>query len=369
MSTGETDIVSVAAVRERLPLVLFGAIFALFFLDLLRRLFVGSTPPHRLGVFLWEGIVFGMAIGLAGIGLAMTYSILQFANFAHGDLITAGAFAGWSATFIVAGFGNFATDVLILVGEPARISSDIGISVSTAPFAIVLGFVLATVFAAGLALLIDRIVFRPMRDQSGIALLIASVGTALALRQLINIFYQPTTPSIVHDPAVASTSIPLGTGTVTVNAHQVTLVVGAAALMVAVHVLLQYTKLGTAMRAMADNEDLAQVTGIPTERVVFYTWLIGGGLTGAAGYLLALEQGFLDLTLGWDLLLVIFAGVILGGIGSIYGAIAGGLVIGIVSQLSVIWIPAEFTTLAAFVIMITMLLVRPSGIFGGVTSV
>ncbi|WP_336326691.1 branched-chain amino acid ABC transporter permease [Halovenus sp. HT40] len=369
MSTGETDAFSVAALRERLPLVLFGVLALLFFFDLLRRLFVGATPPHRLGVFLWEGLVFGMAIGLAGIGLAMTYSILQFANFAHGDLITAGAFAGWSVTFVMVGLGRFAAEALVLVGEPASITSDLGIAITTEPLAILVGLVAASAFAAVLALGIDRVVFRPMRTQSGIALLIASVGVALALRQFIRIVYQPTTPPVVSSSAVPSVSIPLGTGTVSVNAHEVTLFVGAAMLMVAVHVLLQYTKLGTAMRAMADNEDLAQVTGIPTERVVFYTWLIGGALTGAAGYLLALEQGFLDLTLGWDLLLVIFAGVILGGIGSVYGAIAGGLVIGIVSELSTIWIPAEFTTLAAFTIMIVVLLVRPQGIFGGVTSV
>jgi branched-chain amino acid transport system permease protein len=369
MSTGETETFSVAAVRERLPLLLFGAVFVLFFLDLLRRLFVGSTPPHRLGVFLWEGLVFGMAIGLAGIGLAMTYSILQFANFAHGDLITAGAFAGWSVTFVMVGLGRFAAEVLVLVGEPARVSNELGIAVTTEPLAIVVGLAFASIFAAGLALAIDRLVFRPMRTQSGIALLIASVGVALALRQLIRFIYQPTTPPVVSSPEVTSVSIPLGTGSVSIGAHEATLFVGAAVLMIAVHVLLQYTKLGTAMRAMADNKALAQVTGIPTERVVFYTWLIGGALTGAAGYLLALEQGFLDLTLGWDLLLVIFAGVILGGIGSVYGAIAGGLVIGVVSELSVVWLPAEFTTLAAFLIMITVLLVRPSGIFGGVTSV
>jgi len=347
----------------------FVVIGVLFFLDLLRRLATGTVRPDTVATFLWSGIVFGMAIGLAGIGLAMTYSILQFANFAHGDLITAGAFAGWSSTFVIVGFGQIATEILLLVGQPARISSQLGISVTTQPLAIVAGFVVSVLFAAGLAVGFDRVVFRPMRDQSGIALLIASVGIALALRHLIQFIYQPSTPSVVHDPEVPRQAVPVGSGSFTINAHQITLVVVALLLMIGIHLLLQYTKLGTAMRAMADNEDLAKITGISTEKVVLYTWLIGGGLTGAAGYLLALEQGFLDLTLGWDILLVIFAGVILGGIGSIYGAIVGGLTIGIVSQLSIVWLPSEFTTVAAFVIMIAVLLVRPNGIFGGVTSV
>jgi len=355
--------------REQLFEAVLVAVVALFLLDLVRRLATGTVRASTVTTFLWEGAVFGTAIGLAGIGLAMTYSILTFANFAHGDMVTAGAFGGWVATFVLVGFGEISLEVLVLVGQPADVSSDLAISVANTPFAILAGFLVAVGATAGLALFIDRVVFRPMRDQSGVALLIASVGVALALRHLIQFFFQPTTPPVTYGGGIPSASIPVGAESVTVGAHQVTLVVVSGLLMVGVHVLLQYTKLGTAMRAMADNEDLARVTGIPTERVVVYTWLVGGGLTGAAGFLLALEQGFLSLTLGWDLLLLIFAAVILGGIGSVYGAIAGGLVIGIVSQLSLVWFPAEFTEVAAFVFMIAVLLVRPSGLFGGVTSV
>lgn len=356
-------------IRERPATVGLFLLALVFFVDLLRRLATGSIGGPVLARYLWEGIIYGTAIGLAGIGLAMTYSILQFANFAHGDLITAGAFAGWTVTFVLAGIGNFALEVLLLVGEPANISSQLGISVTTAPVGVLVGFFAAAAFTAVLAVALDRIVFRPMRDQRGISLLIASVGVALALRYTINFVYQPTSPSIVDGPSVPSWRIPIGDGSIIVNAHQVTLLVVSFGLMIGVHLLLQYTKLGTAMRAMADNEALAKITGISTERVVLTTWLVGGALTGAAGYLLALDQGELSLTLGWDLLLVIFAGVILGGIGSIYGAIVGGLVIGIGSQLSIVWLPAELTQVAAFTIMIFVLLVRPSGIFGGVTSV
>jgi branched-chain amino acid transport system permease protein len=147
----------------------------------------------------------------------------------------------------------------------------------------------------------------------------------------------------------------------------VTLIVAAIGLMLGVHVLLQRTKLGKAMRAMADNEDLARVTGIPTERIITYTWAIGGGLAGISGYLIALNTGVLRFNLGWTLLLLIFAAVILGGIGSIYGAMGGGLVIGLAEQLSLVWIPSEFTTVAAFGVMILVLLFKPSGLFSGVT--
>jgi len=120
------------------------------------------------------------------------------------------------------------------------------------------------------------------------------------------------------------------------------------------------------MRAMADNKDLALVTGIPAERVVTATWIIGGGLAGASGYLYVLLRGTIQFDFGWLLLLLIFAAVILGGIGSVYGAIAGGLVIGIVFTTSTVWIPSDFNQAAAFAVMITMLLLRPEGLFGGV---
>ncbi len=123
------------------------------------------------------------------------------------------------------------------------------------------------------------------------------------------------------------------------------------------------------MRAMADNRNLALVTGIPTERVIRTTWLVGGALTGVAGFLIALEQGSMDPTFGWDLLLLVFSAVILGGIGSVYGAIVGGIVIGITSRLSQIWLPSELVLVGAFGVLVFMLLVRPQGLLGGVKTV
>jgi branched-chain amino acid transport system permease protein len=138
--------------------------------------------------------------------------------------------------------------------------------------------------------------------------------------------------------------------------------------MLGTHLVLQRTKLGTAMRAMADSRDLARVTGSPTERVVRDTWVLGGSLAGASGFLIALELGTMTTDLGWNLLLLIFAAVILGGIGSVYGSIVGGLLIGIASRLSLVWLDTSLIIAAAFVVMIAVMLVRPSGIMGGVKT-
>ena len=138
--------------------------------------------------------------------------------------------------------------------------------------------------------------------------------------------------------------------------------------MLAVHLLLQTSKLGKAMRAMADNKDLARVTGIPTDRVIRFTWVLGGGLTGVAGYTWVLWQGSFGWFDGWLFLLLVFAAVILGGIGSIYGAMAGGVIIGLALALSTIFIPSSLAKASAFALMIVVLVVKPSGLFGGRTT-
>jgi len=355
--------------RERPLLAVVLVTSAALAADLFGGMATGRIPVSLVATFLWDGVVIGLVIGIAGVGLSMTYSILGFANFSHGDVLTSGAFAGWLATFLAAGLGRFEAGRLALVGGATGINvRELGISIAATPAAVGLGLVVAAVSTVGLALTIDRLVFRPMRGAGGIPLLIASIGVAIALRYLLVFVFGAGSRGITAGARVPSVAVPVGAGSVNVDAHEVMLVVAAVALMAGVHLLLQRTKLGTAMRAMADNEDLARVTGIPTERVVRATWIVGGGLTGVAGYLIALERGTIAFNIGWVLLLLIFAAVILGGIGSIYGAMVGGLLIGVTSSLSLVWLPSGFTRAAAFAVMILVLLFRPEGVFGGVTT-
>ncbi|MFC7215604.1 branched-chain amino acid ABC transporter permease [Saliphagus sp. GCM10025334] len=365
-----------ARIREQ-PF-LFVAILAgmLLMLDLIARLagveipmiggrtFGGQLTFGRFRGLVWNGIVVGLIFGLAGIGLSMTYSILNFANFSHGDLVTTGAFTGWGAALLVAGWGTADTGYLLLVrsGSGPNVN-EIGGSIVEAPFGILLGVVVAAVATILVTVLIDRLVYKPMRDRGGISLLIASIGAALALRYVIQLVYGGSNRGVTSTRDVETELLGLS-----IDLHEASLVIVAVGLMLGMHLMLQRTKLGKAMRAMADNKDLALVTGIPTERVVTATWIIGGALAGISGYLYVLERGTIEFNLGWFLLLFIFAAVILGGIGSIYGAIAGGFVIGFVHEVSLVWIPSDFNAAAAFVIMILVLLYRPQGIFGGVTT-
>ena len=372
MATTDTSIVT--SIRARPGLSIIAVVGLLFLTDLLAKLagvavgpLGGSLSAGRLGSNLWNGLVIGIVIGLAGIGLSMTYSILSFANFSHGDLVSTGAFTGWGVAFVITAFGDAPFRALITVRGAGDVSSGaIGAHVLTAPAAVFVGLFAAFVITALIALVLDQLFYKPMRDRSGISLLIASIGVALVVRYILQFVYGSSRRGVTASVDTSNLVFaPLG---LSINAHQLTIVVAGVGLMVAMHFMLQHTKLGTAMRAMADNKDLALVTGIPAERVVTATWLIGGGLAGASGYLYVLLRGTIQFDFGWLLLLLMFAAVILGGIGSVYGAIAGGIVIGIVFTTSTIWIPSDFNEAAAFAVMIVVLLIRPEGIFGGVST-
>ncbi|RAW46129.1 branched-chain amino acid ABC transporter permease [Halorubrum sp. 48-1-W] len=371
---GTTDPSIVDAVRTRPGILLVALVGGLLLVDLAAKLagvtvgpIGGALSADRLGSNLWNGLVIGLVIGLAGIGLSMTYSILSFANFSHGDLVSTGAFTGWGVAFLIAGFGDVPVRALVTVRDAGDVSAgDIGAHILTAPVAILIGLVVAFTVTAVVALALDRAFYKPMRDRDGISILIASIGAALVVRYVIQFVYGSDRRGVTA--SVDASNLAFGPLGLSINAHELTIVVAAVGLMLAMHFMLQHTKLGTAMRAMADNKDLALITGIPAERVVTATWIIGGGLAGASGYLYVLLRGTIQFDFGWLLLLLIFAAVILGGIGSVYGAIAGGVVIGVVFTTSTIWIPSDFNEAAAFAVMITMLLLRPEGLFGGVTT-
>ena len=349
------------------PLVVVVLLVALWMVwTLATGLLTGSIQVSTFASQVWDGLLRGLIVGLAGIGLSMTYSILNFANFAHGDYLTSGAFAGFATTYLIAGLGESNVGSLLLVGAGGSVfGGAIGVGVTTSPIAVILGVIVAGAGTIALTLAIDRFVYRPIRDESGIALLITSIGVAFALRYLIQFVFGSDVRGTTAAGSVPRVSIPVIDGTLRITAHDAAVIVVAGGLMLGVHLLLQRTKLGKAMRAMSDNEDLARITGIPTEQVIRTTWILGGGLTGIAGYMFVLWKGTLGFNDGWLLLLLVFAAVILGGIGSIYGAIGGGIVIGLTASLSVIWIPSEFGRAAAFIVMIVILLFKPEGIFSG----
>lgn len=274
------------------------------------------------------GIVLGSIITLGAIGVSMVFGILRFAHFAHGDLMTLGAYLAF--VFVV-----------------------------TAGLPMPLAFLFAAIGTAAAAVVLDQTLYRRLRRSPPVILLISSFGVALILRSLIQLIWGPST--LVYESGI---QLPVRIAGLRIKEDHFWIVGGAIVLVLALHLFLKYTTMGKAMRALADNPDLARVTGIDTERVVMWTWIIAGVMAAAAGIFLAMDTR-LHPTMGWRILLSVFAAVILGGIGKPYGAIAGGMVIGISEEVSTLFINPSYKAAVSFAILVGMLIIRPTGLFGG----
>ena len=298
--------------------------------------FLGQFP--QLIVY---GLISGSIIALGAIGLSLTYGILNFANFSHGDVMALGAFLA-----------------LALLG----LTKSLGIPEhSFGPLSFGLSMVIALICSMGLtaiaAILIDRILYRRFRESGPIVLLIASVGAAFVLRNIIQFIWSPL-PSYYFKEIQISKQF-FG---IRIKPDEIFILIFAAGAAYFLHLFLTRTKMGKAMRATSDNPELAKVTGIDTERVILWTWGIGAALAASGGVLAGIEDKFITPGLGWHLLLYIFAAVILGGIGSPYGALLGGTIIGLSTEISTAFINTAYKPAVAFVIMVIMLLFRPTGL-------
>ena len=286
--------------------------------------------------YLVPGIVLGCIYALGAIGISLVFGILRFANFAHGETVTFGAYITLTLVWL--------SGAHPLVVMP-----------------------LAMVLTAGLALGIDRVFYRPFRKAPTIMVVIASFGMMLMIRSVVQLIW-----GVQVQPMVTGIQLPVSWLKPLLIPQKHLLIVGCTVLfMFAVHLLLTRTRIGKAMRATSDSPELARITGIDTEKVIRMTWIIGAALAVAAGVFLAIDT-HVETSMGYRLLLPMFAAAILGGIGKPYGAVAGGLVIGIVEELSAYhWIGTTpllspgYKAGIAFAIMVLMLIWRPQGLFRG----
>jgi neutral amino acid transport system permease protein len=276
-----------------------------------------------------NGIALGSIIALASVGLTLTYGILRLSNFAHGDFLTLGAYL----TLVVNSFG----------------------------VNIWLSMVIAAIGTVAVMLLSEKLLWSHMRSirATSTTLIIISIGLALFLRNGIILIWGGSNKT--YDLPVVPAMDILG---VRVPQNQLLVLFLAIAAIAALHYILQNTKIGKAMRAVADDLDLARVSGINVDRVVLWTWVIAGTFTSLGGSMYGLI-GAVRPNMGWYLILPLFASVILGGIGNPYGAIAGAFIIGIAQETSTVLLGAQYKQGIALLLMILVLLVRPKGLFKG----
>ncbi|CAB5153604.1 Branched-chain amino acid ABC transporter, permease protein LivH (TC 3.A.1.4.1) [Olavius algarvensis associated proteobacterium Delta 3] len=297
---------------------------------------------------IFYGIVLGSIISLGAIGLSLVYGILRFANFAHGDLMSVGAY---TALFLVTGF-------LAWIGV-----SDATFGPLSFGWRMLIAFPVSMLAVAGVAILLDRVLYRKLRaKKSGpVIFAMSSLGAAFILRMIILIFWGAD--SLFYRPGMLRPAYELPLG-VKIRPDQVFIIILVCVLMTTLHLFLQKTKMGKAMRATSDNIELARVSGIDTERIIIWTWGIGGALAAAGGILYGVDVQ-LHPYMGWNFLIPLFAATILGSIGNIYGAMVGGFIIGVAQQVSTAFLMPTYKPAVAFTIMIVILLIRPKGIFGG----
>lgn len=295
-----------------------------------------------------DGILTGAIVSLGAIGLSLTMRILKFANFAHAELLTLGAYAAF--TFLI--FARAMDDVL---------GGAIG------PLSFGLSLIAAAVLAGGItaiaALLIDYLVFARLRDRTGhMTLVFASFGVALLVRNLILLGFGPA-PYYYSRELQMAIRLPFD---VLVMPDQIFVLLLTIVLVILLHLFLTRSRAGIAMRGVAENPSLASACGIDVNAVIRWVWILGGMGAAIAGVLYGLTVQ-LRPELGFSLLLPLFAAVILGGTGNMYGAVVGGLIVGLAENLSVMVIPASYKPAIPFLLILLILYVKPKGLFGEAT--
>jgi branched-chain amino acid transport system permease protein len=293
-----------------------------------------------------DGLVAGATIGLGAIGVTLTYSILRFANFAHGEFISWGAYF---ALAVAAGLGALWGTLAVPIGP------------FSFGWALPIAALAAVALSGVLALVVDALLFGRLRARrsTAIIMVMASFGAALTLRSLLEFVF--TSKPVYYSKAL-QIALPLGGGMRATPDQLLTLGVSAV-LVLAVHLLLTRTRTGRSMRAVSENPQLAGVAGIDVRRVIRIVWLLGAGLAAVAGIMAGLIVQIRP-QMGLDLLLPLFAAAILGGVGSVPGAMLAGLIVGISEAAAVQFVGAEWRGAVAFAILVLVLLLRPQGLFG-----
>jgi branched-chain amino acid transport system permease protein len=296
-----------------------------------------------------NGLILGSIYAIVALGYAVVYGVLRLFNFAHGDLFMLGAYLGTGAALLV---------VALLPGV-AGVAAALGLLAVTA----------VAVAGTGVAgVLVERLAYRPVARSTRLAQLISVLGSSIVIQNAVmlvagkrNVFFPELLPMQLYR-----------LGTLTVTSVQIAIIAAAAALMVGLWLLFNRTRFGLRIRAVADNRMAAELMGISVRAVMTRVFFVGPALGGAAGVLYGLYYGTAGYSMGYLVGIKAFVATVLGGIGSISGAMAGGLLLGIAENVGAGLLPVitggvvgpEYKDAFSFLILIVMLLVRPQGLFG-----
>ena len=289
-----------------------------------------------------NGITTGALYSLVALGFSMVYGVLKLLNFAHGDLYMIGAYIGF---FVIQWFGG-----------AAHVSIPV-------PLLLAIMFLLAAAVSGGLGVAIERFAYRPLRDAPRIAPLITAIGISFFLENAVLLLFGAQY-RIYNTPEFISLSSGIRIGSVTIDTVQIMVVVLSLALMAGLQLLVNRTKWGKQVRAVAADREAAEMLGINVNFTISMTFFLGSALAGVAGVMGGLLFNQVTNTIGFIVGLKAFTAAVVGGIGSLPGAMLGGLLIGLAESFTIGYISSTYSNLLVFALLIIVMLVRPSGLLG-----
>jgi len=286
-----------------------------------------------------NGLTLGSVYALIALGYTMVYGILELINFAHGEIYMLGAYLG----IIILGFLTAA-----------------GLTAYSVPLALALTLLLTVIFSASYGFTVEKIAYRPLRTAPKLSPLISAIGVSIFLQNYVMITQGATDkvfPSLVGNAgfSILSTRITF---------LQASIIVVSGIIMALLHAFIRKTRTGKAMRAVAQDRSMASLVGINTDTIISVTFIIGSGLAAVAGLMVSMYYGLVNYFIGYSAGIKAFTAAVLGGIGNIPGAMFGGILLGLIESLGSAYISSEYKDVYAFIILIVILLVRPSGLLG-----
>ncbi len=284
---------------------------------------MGNAITYAIGY----GLVTAAILAISTVAVTLQYSVTRVPNFAQGDIMTLGAYAAVQTSFLIPNLFLEAAVAVVVCG------------------------LFAYVMNKGLIQPFQR------RGVKNIIILVVTAAVSLIVQNVILAIYGGA-PVNFKLPS----SAPSPYGPFRWTERDIQIMIGAAVVLLSVHLILTYTKFGKSQRAVSDDPELARVSGIDADRVINLTWFWAGAMTGFSGFILAASIGAFDPSFGFAFLLVIFAAAVVGGIGQAYGAMLGALLIGLAMEISAVYISSEYKEVVAFVFLIVALLIRPSGL-------
>jgi len=286
-----------------------------------------------------NGLTLGSVYALIALGYSMVYGILELINFAHGEIYMLGAYLG----------------IIFLA-----LFTSIGLTAQNLPLSLLLTIILSIIVCSCYGFTIEKIAYRPLRNAPRLSPLISAIGVSIFLQNYVMLTQGATDKVFPHIFGVAGFQFM----SVRMTFLQLFIIITAVVLMIALRFFVKKTRLGKAMRAVAQDKTMAALLGINIDTIISVTFIIGSGLAAVAGLMVAMYYGLVNYFIGYIAGIKAFTAAVLGGIGSIRGAMVGGMLLGLVESLGGSYISAEYKDAYAFIILIIILLIKPGGLFG-----